>query len=340
MAMTMHLAVILFLAAGDPSEWSTFPPSQPPPTEQPKKSDATSKKKDAASKKKDAKADARSDAKSDAPEPPEAQSKPNEWSTFAPGKQVTPPSGQDVPPKALQRYRDAIALVSQGKYSDATVMLNELSGEYPKLAEIFAARCSAQLGLRQPAYAEADCNYALQLKPSLSNARFGLAEAEESLGKRDLAARHYREFINDPGARPELKVEAQKRADGVSRPPVAQAGQPVAPMRSSKPQCLVGKNGRQACGYNCLLGGDGVAACADMPEGDCTQNPDGHVTCAQIAERGGANAGGVPPECKSGNDGIKVCGYNCKAGTNGRMYCATRPEGQCTQNSDGTFTCS
>jgi hypothetical protein len=334
MAMTMHFAVLLFLAAGDPSEWSTFPPAQQPPaTEQPKKSDATSKKKGDAAKKKD--------TKPDAPEPPEAQSKPNEWSTFAPGKQATPPpAGQDVPPQALQRYRDAIALVSQGKYGDATVVLNELSGEYPKLAEIFAARCSAQLGLRQPAYAEADCNYALQLKPSLSNARFGLAEAEESLGKRDLALRHYREFMNDPGARPELKAEAQKRADGVSRPPVAQqGGQPVAHPRSSKPQCLVGKNGRQACGYNCLLGSDGVAACADMPEGDCTLNADGHVTCAQIAERGGANAGGLPPECKAGSDGIKVCGYNCKAGTNGRMYCATRPEGQCSQNGDGTFTC-
>jgi hypothetical protein len=55
--------------------------------------------------------------------------------------------------------------------------------------------------------------------------------------------------------------------------------------------------------------------------------------------RGGANAGGQQPDCKAGSDGINVCGYNCKQGTNGRMYCATRPEGTCAQNHDGTFTC-
>ena len=78
---------------------------------------------------------------------------------------------------------------------------------------------------------------------------------------------------------------------------------------------------------------------ADMPEGDCSQNPDGHVTCAQIAVRGGANAGGQVPECKAGSDGIKVCGYNCKLGTNGRMYCAKQAGGECTSNADGTYSC-
>ena len=297
MATSMHFAVLLFLAAGDPNEWSTFPTGKPQPA-------------------------------------PQGQQRPQAAPAPAPSAAAT------IPPQALQRYRDAIAAVASGRYGDATTLLNELSGEYPQLAEVYAARCSAQLGLRQAAYAEADCAYALTLKPTLSNAKFGLAEAEEGLGKRDLALRHYREFINDPAARSDLKGEAAKRADGVSRPPPTAAdGPPPPPRRSAKSQCLVGKNGRQACGYNCMLGNDGIAACADMPEGDCVQNPDGHVTCAQIAVRGGANAGGQQPDCKAGTDGINVCGYNCKQGTNGRMYCATRPEGQCEAKKDGTFNC-
>lgn len=40
-----------------------------------------------------------------------------------------------------------------------------------------------------------------------------------------------------------------------------------------------------------------------------------------------------------GTDGRQVCGYNCRMGTNGRMYCASRPDGQCAMSSDGTFSC-
>ncbi len=101
----------------------------------------------------------------------------------------------------------------------------------------------------------------------------------------------------------------------------------------------MGSNGRQACGYNCRIGSDGIAACADMPAGTCETSPEGHVTCSQLAVRGGANAGGQQPDCRTGTDGVKVCGYNCKLGTNGRMYCATMPDGVCGMNSDGTFSC-
>jgi hypothetical protein len=323
MPVGMPFAIMLVLAAGDPTEWSTFPSGKPQaPAQQTQQPTQKQKQKPTQAQ----------------PQPEQPQQPPStEWSSFPTARSSTPAQAPSVPPEALDRYRAAIADISAGRYTDATSRLNDLSGEFPRVAEIFAARCSAQLGLRQAQYAEADCAYALQLKPSLSNARFGLAEAEEGLGKRDLALRHYREFINDPAARADLKGEAAKRADGVTRGPAA-AG-PVGPVHSAKPQCLVGKNGRQACGYNCMLGSDGIAACADMPEGDCVKGEDGHVTCAQIAVRGGANAGGQVPECKAGMDGIKVCGYHCKQGTNGRMYCAAKPEGECTQNSDGTFSC-
>jgi hypothetical protein len=256
-----------------------------------------------------------------------------------------------MPDGATPRYREAVSLISSGRYQEATVILNQVAAEYPKVAELYAARCSAQLGVKQAGYAETDCAYALKLKPTLSMALYGLASAEEALGKKDLAARHFREYQQDPGAREDLKQQAGKRAEALmsnaaaAPPPPAPPGQgqrtaAAAPKaRSSKPECKVGSNGRQACGYNCDIGSDGVSACADTPDGSCTKGEDGHVTCTQLAVRGGANAGGRPPECRTGTDGLKVCGYNCRLGTNGRFYCATMPDGECTMNPNGTFTC-
>jgi hypothetical protein len=279
---------------------------------------------------------------------------PNEWSSFPTGKPTARPgpvsspssSTSGVPDAALQRYRDAVAHVSAGRYQDATLLINQLASEYPKVAELYATRCSAQLGLKQPTYAEADCAYALKLKPTMSTALYGLASAEEALGKKDEAARHFREYEHDPSARADLKQQAGKRADALMAamgaaptPPPPPGPTRAAPTRSSKPECRMGSNGRQACGYNCEIGADGISACADTPDGACAQGADGHVTCTQLAVRGGANAGGKPPECRTGTDGLQVCGYNCRMGTNGRFYCATMPEGECAMNTNGTFTC-
>src|SRR5205823_37441 len=151
---------------------------------------------------------------------------------------------------------------------------------------------------------------------------YGLASAEEAQGKKEQAARHFREYERDPGARADLKEQAGKRADVLMTamgappaPPPPPGSAPPPSARSSKPECRMGTNGRQACGYNCEAGKDGVAACADTPDGACTIGPEGHVTCTQLAVRGGANAGGKPPECRVGNDGMQVCGYNCRMGT-------------------------
>jgi len=258
-----------------------------------------------------------------------------------------------MPAGATPRYREAVSLISAGRYAEATVILNQVAAEYPKVAELYAARCSAQLGVKQPGYAEADCAYALKLKPSLSMALFGLASAEEQLGKKESAVRHYREYQNDPGGRADLKEQAGKRADSISGagsggagatappppPPAGQRQAQVVKKGSSKPECKMGKTGRQACGYNCDVGTDGVAACADTPDGSCAKGEDGHVTCTQLAVRGGANAGGAVPECRTGTDGVQVCGYNCKKATNGRYFCAATPEGECTATPDGKYTC-
>jgi len=58
----------------------------------------------------------------------------------------------------------------------------------------------------------------------------------------------------------------------------------------------------------------------------------------------GAQAAGPPaqpgaPECKMGSGGHQTCGYNCKLGSGGSWFCASKPEGQCALNADGTWTC-
>lgn len=105
-----------------------------------------------------------------------------------------------------------------------------------------------------------------------------------------------------------------------------------------EPECRMSTNGRQACGYNCKMGTDGVYVCADTPNGRCAMGTDGRVTCSQL--RQGARADDPPPECRMGTDGKNTCGYNCRMGTNGRYYCASTPNGRCAMNTDGTFTCS
>jgi hypothetical protein len=119
-------------------------------------------------------------------------------------------------------------------------------------------------------------------------------------------------------------------------PPPDYSGQPGA----QPTECKMGSDGQQACGYHCMMGSDGHTACADTPNGRCAMGSDGRVTCTQLAGPAGAPPpGSPPPECRMGSDGQQYCGYNCRMGSNGRFYCASRPDGQCALNSDGTFAC-
>jgi hypothetical protein len=102
--------------------------------------------------------------------------------------------GEFLSPEALERYQSANANISSGAYREAIMTLNQLASEYPRVAEIFAARCSAQVALKSNAGAEADCTYALTLKPQLATAVYALAMAQEGLGKRDAAIASYRKY--------------------------------------------------------------------------------------------------------------------------------------------------
>lgn len=117
----------------------------------------------------------------------------------------------------------------------------------------------------------------------------------------------------------------------VTRSQAALAGGPA-------PECMTGSDGRNVCGYNCKLGSAGQVACADTPEGVCANNADGSVSCSRLAS-GGPAAALPPPECRMGSDGRNVCGYNCRLGSRGFVYCASHPDYHCRLNADGTFTC-
>lgn len=158
-------------------------------------------------------------------------------------------------PEAASQYRDAAAKVQAGDYAAASELLNALAAQYPRVPEIFTTRCSLQLGLRRGATAEADCTYALALRPNLPSAVYGLAIAEDSLGKTELAIGHYRQYaaLEDPQA--VYKEQALARANQLSARALAGAP-PVAAPVAAPAAAPVGEVGTVILYRNHFLGGD------------------------------------------------------------------------------------
>lgn len=129
-------------------------------------------------------------------------------------------SGPVMGPAAQQRYREAVGLVTSNNFSQATEVLNGLAAEFPRVPEIFASRCSAQLGLKHYPEAEADCVYALALKPQLASTLYALAIAEESQGKTDAAVGHYRQYASLDDSQAVYKQQAQARINALTAVPV------------------------------------------------------------------------------------------------------------------------
>ena len=45
------------------------------------------------------------------------------------------------------------------------------------------------------------------------------------------------------------------------------------------------------------------------------------------------------PQCVRGADGQTYCGFNCRPAPNGKVVCASSPNGECAVYADGTYTC-
>jgi hypothetical protein len=121
-------------------------------------------------------------------------------------------------PAAQPSYEAAVQAIREARYGAALALLNKVAQDNPRVAEVFASRCSAQIGLAMNPGAEADCNYALSLKPTLSSAVFGLATAQDNQGKSQAAVRHYQQYSAMPDASPSLVQRASARVQALQAP--------------------------------------------------------------------------------------------------------------------------
>lgn len=235
--------------------------------------------------------------------------------------------------ESQQQYARATQLITARQFGEATVILNTLAPAHPRWAELYAARCSAQIGLSRPDTAAADCKYALSLNPVLYVALYGLATAEARLGQNQPAAQHFREYAAapvGPGVDENLRTAALNQAMALEAPqglpppppppppsgaPAAPAEQPsggqqwtfninprVAPHRGPRGGRRLERESNQfECSSNldcgagswCKDRGDGVKVCMDSG---------GHGDfCQNNLDCG---SGGW---CKDRGDGMKVC---------------------------------
>jgi hypothetical protein len=63
----------------------------------------------------------------------------------------------------------------------------------------------------------------------------------------------------------------------IAPPPVVIA--PPPPRAAPAPECRMGSDGQNTCGYNCRLGSDGHFYCSSVPNGHCALNSDGSFSC-------------------------------------------------------------
>jgi hypothetical protein len=122
--------------------------------------------------------------------------------------------GTPMSAEATAQYQRASQDIQARSYPSAIETLNALALKYPKVPEIFASRCTALIGTGHYPEAEADCTYAIALKPNMPEALYALAMAEDHQGKAKPAAEHYRKYAAFDGA--PMRDQALQRADALS----------------------------------------------------------------------------------------------------------------------------
>lgn len=135
----------------------------------------------------------------------------------------------ELTPDGLARYQQANAAVSAGQWRTAIETYNALAAEFPRVAEVFAGRCSALVGQQNFPAAEADCTYALKVKPSLAAARYALAMALDYQGKRDAAVAQYKEYAALDEKQAPYRAAATARIEALAGAPTAKTPPPPPP---------------------------------------------------------------------------------------------------------------
>lgn len=116
----------------------------------------------------------------------------------------------EMPEPVRARYDDAAENLTQKQYAAANDLLNGLANTFPRVPDIYRLRCSAQLGMKHWAAAEADCRYSRTLKDT-ALALYGLAVAEDGLGRVEDAVTHYREYVAHAQSSADLRRQATER---------------------------------------------------------------------------------------------------------------------------------
>jgi tetratricopeptide (TPR) repeat protein len=142
---------------------------------------------------------------------------------------------QTLSGEGVRQYEDAVRLVQAARYKEAMALLNTVAASYPRVPEVFATRCSAQLGAGLSQGAEADCRYALTLNPKLAMAMYALAVAEDNQGKSAEAIAHYADYAYRNDADPALRAQANARRDALAAPKPLAVAPPPAPAAVAPP---------------------------------------------------------------------------------------------------------
>ena len=105
-----------------------------------------------------------------------------------------------------------VARCAQGRYRDAGYLLEPLAREYPRDAAARVALATAQAGMGNAAQAEATLKAALEIRPTMAEAHYNIAQLLMRKDPPDLdgARRHYRQCLEnggrkDPGLESELE---------------------------------------------------------------------------------------------------------------------------------------
>jgi hypothetical protein len=265
-------------------------------------------------------------------------------------------TGTSAPSPAQQKYEQALQLLEAGNPKAALATLNAAVAEEPAYAEAYAARGNAQVALNRWNDAVADYAYSLSLSPTMASPLYGLGVSYRAQKEDWLASQYFQLYAESTSEG--IPSDMRKRAAD-SAAELKPHGLRAALHRGA-PECHMGTNKQQACGYNCRLGTNGVAACANTPDGACAISGDGHVACSQVAATAPTvAAAGVPTQrvlaivppagancrssmdcgsgefCKDRGDGVRVCmghgirGEPCKAAIDcdSMLMCKDRGDG-------------
>lgn len=131
--------------------------------------------------------------------------------------QGPPPGPPNVDParaQARSAYEQGVRQIDALDYNGAMQSLTRAIQLEPSLAVAYAARGSANIGLRRYPEALADYESALRLDENMASPLYGLGEACRALGRLTDARQYYERYAASSAvdARPELQREAREKA--------------------------------------------------------------------------------------------------------------------------------